>query len=66
MGANLKFLPELSQLKTEYREIGHRGFVQIYEKNVAFIGSDDSVNFVTQILNKKQNNKHVLHRKSKI
>ena len=55
MGFNKKYLPELKELKEEYKTSGHEEFVRIYRKYDAFIGPAPSINFVQKKLIKKTN-----------
>ena len=53
MGLNKRYLPELKELKEEYKTRGHEEFVRIHRKYEAFIGPIQSVNFVQKKLIKK-------------
>jgi hypothetical protein len=53
MGFNKKYLPELHDLKVEYKERGHSEFVRTYLKYDTLIGSDESFKFLTKKLTKK-------------
>ena len=53
MGLNKKYLPEISDLKSEYKELGHSEFVKIYQKYDMIIGSDKSFRFLDKKLTKK-------------
>lgn len=53
MGLNKKYLPEIKDLKQEYKELGHSEFVRIYQKYEILIGSDKSFRFLDKKLTKK-------------
>lgn len=53
MGLNKKYLPEIKELKQEYKERGHSDFTRIYQKYDMLIGSDESFQFLNKKLTKK-------------
>lgn len=53
MGFNKKYLPELPDLKKEYKEMGRSEFVRIYSKYDAIFGSEESFKFLNKKLTKK-------------
>lgn len=53
MGFTKKYLPEISELIEEYKELGHSKFVKTYIKYDMIVGSDKSFKFLNQKLTKK-------------
>lgn len=49
-----KKLSSLSELKKEYDERGHEEFCRIYVKYDSFIGSPESMDFLTSVLKKEK------------
>ena len=47
-------MPNLTELKETYSEIGHAEFMKFLSRREAFIGPIDSINFINQLIKKEQ------------
>jgi hypothetical protein len=53
MSFNIKYLPNISELRLEYETLGHEKFVEHIKKYESIVGPIESQKFINKIITKK-------------